>query len=143
MQSVRSSSSGIHLYIYFDSLYIQSQDPPKKPHVEVSTTNTGVNDTVYGYSPLFISDGIVTARLGQEIIFNCKVESSVRRSNIPTTLIFKRNGNNFSSSKLYSNSITILAAENETDVVYECEAQNVVGSHISNKISMDIQCKLK
>ena len=116
------------------------QDPPGKPYLEVSTKNTEDSNRVTVNSPLIISQGVVTTRPGQEIIFKCNVGSV--RSSSPTIIIFKRNGNNVSFPIQYSlNSMTILTKANENGFDYECEAHNDVGSHTSNKISLDIRCK--
>ena len=90
---------------------------------------------------MLVSDGVLQAMIGQEIVFLCN--SPEMGTNLATKLVFKRNGNIFSVPKLYSNSITILALTNETGVEYECEAQNDVGFNTSNKISLDIHCKFK
>ena len=120
----------------------KNPDPPGKPHLEAALKVTGDLATMPGHRLLPIIEGAVRVRSGEEILLVCKINTSIKPFNKPTKIIFRRNGKFVTFVKRNLTSMTIHATANENGAFYQCEAQNEAGTHISSKLSLDIQCKL-
>ena len=122
------------------SFYAKYQDPPSKPKIEVFIQNDGKGAM---YNPIRMSNSIevVVVKLNHKIRVSCEVESKKSILSFPTRISIKRNGKYIDSPKKYTNSVDILASRRENGVMYECEAQNSIGSETSHRISLDIHCK--
>ena len=113
------------------------QDPPGKPTLDVFTRTYGT------ISPSVISNGVVVARVGQDIRISCVMKGDKKDNSIPTYVRIKKDGVRLSSPKKFSNQIDIVASESENNAKYECEAENSIGLQTSEMISLDVRCKLQ
>ena len=90
-----------------------------------------------------MSNGVVVARVGQDIRISCVMKGDKIDNSIPTYVRIKKDGVRLSSPKKFSNQIDIVASESENNAKYECEAENSIGLQTSEMISLDVRCKLQ
>ena len=103
-------------YYCINVFHIYHQDPPGKPKLDLFTRTYGT------ISPSVMSNGVVVARVGQDIRISCVMKGDKRDNGIPTYVRIKKDGIRLSSKpKKFSNQIDIVASESENNAIYECE----------------------